>query len=261
MCLGMFVHVADVTPLKELEQQLQEVNGQLEAEVLRRTAELISTNEQLQGFTYSVAHDMRQQIRGINSNARLVILDSQQDLKPEATHRLQRLVSSANKLASLVDDMLTYARLGKQKVNAVPFDLTALAKDVTAFLADRGGRYRETEFIIADGMVANGDELLITIVMENLFENAITFSGDIEKPVIEVGQTDSAFFVRDNGLGFDMRFYNKLFQPFERIHGETDDFGTGIELASVKRIIERHGGCVWAEGAPGKGSTIYFTLP
>jgi PAS domain S-box-containing protein len=237
------------------------VRARLEEEVNMRTAELLATNEQLQGFTYSVAHDLRQQIRGISSNASILVTDSAEVLNPAALQTLSRLVDNSHRLAKLVDDLLTYARLGKEEPNKVLLDLTSLSAEVAAFLIERGGCLFNAEFDIEPGLEAMGDPLLVKILFENLLDNACKYSSKTETPVIKVGREGDAFFVRDNGVGFDMQYKGKLFMPFERLHADSVFAGTGIGLANVKRIVEKHGGEVSAEGKLGEGATFYFTLP
>jgi len=189
------------------------------------------------------------------------MLESLDALSPESLQTLYRLVGSAKKLATLVDDLLTYARLGRQEPSKESFDLTALTEEIAKFLVENGKCRKCTQFKIAQGLVGHGDPLLIRIVLENLLDNACKYSVETEDPVIEVDRKVEGFFVRDNGIGFDMRFYDKLFQPFERLHNESVYPGTGIGLANVKRIVDKHGGKVWAEGEPGKGATVFFHLP
>ena len=232
----------------------------LEQQVIARTADLLTINEQLQGFTYSVAHDLRQQIRGISSNASILMLDSVAVLDPESMQTLMRLVASSKKLAVLVDELLAYARLGKQEPAKEAFDLTALAAEVAKFLVERGACRKCAKIEIEDGLAAHGDSLLVQMVLENLLDNACKYSSETKEPMINIGRRGDAFFVRDNGVGFDMRFHEKLFQPFERLHSDAIYPGTGIGLANVKRIVNKHGGRVWAEGRVGEGATFYFTL-
>ena len=247
----------DVDDAKRIEEVAR---VRLEQQVVARTADLLAINEQLQGFTYSVAHDLRQQIRGISSNASILMLDSVVVLDPESMQTLKRLVASSKKLAVLVDELLAYARLGKQEPAKEPFNLSALAEEVSKFLVERGSCKKCAQIEIEDGLVAHGDSLLVQMVLENLLDNACKYSSETKQPVIQVGRRGDAFFVRDNGVGFDMRFHEKLFQPFERLHSDSIYPGTGIGLANVKRIINKHGGKVWAEGKVGEGATFYFSL-
>jgi PAS domain S-box-containing protein len=257
---GLIGTSQDITERKRREEQLRKLNEELDTMVQERTSELMQANEQLQGFTYSVAHDLRQQIRGISANASMLMIDAAEHLDSENQETLVRLAGNAKRLATLVDDLLTYARLGKQEPNLLPVDLSALAEEVAAYLIERGSCKQGTRFRVTPGMSARGDQVMLRIVLENLLENAAKYSSKRDAPVIEVGAEGDAFFVRDNGIGFDMRYADKLFQPFERLHRENEYSGTGIGLANVKRIVEKHGGRVWAEGAPGEGATIYFSL-
>jgi PAS domain S-box-containing protein len=252
--------VGSSTNIDDTRRADEAARERLEDQVMLRTAELLEINEQLQGFTYSVAHDLRQQIRGISSNASILMLEALEVLDAESLQTLHRLVGSAKKLGTLVDDLLTYARLGRREPTKESFDLTALTEEVADFLVENGKCGKSTVFKIAKGLVGYGDPLLIRIVIENLLDNACKYSVATKDPVIEVDHTGEAFFVRDNGIGFDMRFHDKLFQPFERLHSESIYPGTGIGLANVRRIVDEHGGKVWAEGNPGAGATLYFVL-
>lgn len=245
---------------RESAEQLRILKESLEVEVQRRTVDLMQSNERLQGFTYSVAHDLRQQIRGISTNAAMLMADLGSRLEGDDRRTVERLEESSKRLARLVDDLLTYARLGKQEPNKIPVDLTELAEEVVASLIERGCCRQGTQFRIGQGLASVADSLLVRVVLESLLENACKFSAGTENPIVEFGRQGGSFFVRDNGIGFDMQYIHKLFQPFERLHSDTTYAGTGIGLANVKRIVERHGGKVWAEGKLGEGATFYFTL-
>jgi PAS domain S-box-containing protein len=259
--MGIVGASADVTERKQIEERTRRLNEELESQVAARTAELLATNEQLQGFTYSVAHDLRQQIRGINANASILLLDLKDGLGPESRRILERLVGSSKQLGALVDDLLTYARLGKQAPTRQSLDLSALAEEVATVVIERGVCGAGTQFRIEPGLTASGDASMLRLVLENLLDNACKYSAEREAPLVEVGRDGEAFFVRDNGIGFEMRFASKLFQPFERLHVEGRYSGTGIGLANVRRIVEKHGGRVWAESEVDEGATFYFTLP
>jgi PAS domain S-box-containing protein len=247
----------DVDDVKRLDEVLR---VRLELEVTLRTAELLSANEQLQGFTYSVAHDLRQQIRGISTNAAIIMSDAADVLNEEHNGTLTRLVDSSKKLSKLVDDLLTYARLGRLEPIKKPIDLTKMTNGIAAFLTEHGLCGTAVQFNVESGLATLGDPILIRIVMENLLSNACKFSSRAENPTVEVGCEGPAFFVRDNGVGFDMEYRNKLFQPFERLHASSGFSGTGIGLANVRRIVEKHGGQVSAKSKPGEGATFYFSL-
>jgi signal transduction histidine kinase len=249
----------------EAEQALRlqeiELRSSLERLVAQRTHELMRANEQLQGFTYSVAHDLRQQIRGINGNASMLLQDCRDVLDDDSSETLQRLADSARKLGTLVDDLLTYARLGKHVPTTSDLDMSAIATEIAEHLSQGETYSNTTRYVIEPHLRGKADLSLMRIVLENLLDNASKYSSLSTNPVVEVGQSATGFFVRDNGIGFEMEFVGKLFQPFERLHSESIYPGTGMGLANVKRIVELHGGSVWAEGEPNKGATFYFSLP
>jgi len=257
-----FVGVSlDITDRKEAEIALRSLNEQLEKLVTERTADLLKTNEQLYGFTYSVAHDIRQQIRGMGANASMLLIDAADNLKPEDRETLCELVINSKKLATLVDDLLTHARLGKDAPKMVAVDVSALAREVDNDLKERNAYAPNTIVEIADGMNASSDGSMLRIVLQNLIDNAAKYSATRQPPRIRVGYEQGAFYVRDNGIGLDMAFAEKIFMPFERLHRDNDYPGNGIGLANVKRIIDRHGGRVWVESTEGSGATFFFTLP
>ncbi len=245
----------------ELMGVLSGLNAALEERVRERTAQLLSSNEQLQGFTYSVAHDFRQQIRGINLNASIVLEDACDVLPKENQENLKRMMQSAKQLGDLVDDLLGFARLTALTPKTTSFSLSKIAHEVSRYVVDREYCNSKTRFLITPDLVAVGDPAMMQIVLENLIDNACKYSSTTDLPLIEVGQDDQGFYVKDNGIGFDMQYLPKLFQPFERLHRGDEYTGTGIGLANVKRLVEKHGGKVWAEGSLGKGSTFHFTLP
>ncbi len=250
-----------VNDLKEVQGQLTELAADLELRVQQRTADLLFANEQLQGFTYSVAHDLRQQIRGISTNSTILLQDAGNVIPQANQDNLKSLVRSSKQLARLVDDLLGYARLAKHEPRLEPIDLSAMAREVSLYLAERDHCSPQTRFEIAPGLVSKGDATMMRIALDNLMDNACKYSSRTPTPFVEVGEDAQGFFVRDNGIGIDMTYAHKLFQPFERLLRDPDYSGTGIGLANVKRIIEKHGGRVWVESVMNQGSTFYFTLP
>ena len=250
--------VVDVTDKKHAEDEVNRLTNRLEEEVVKRTAELLAANEQLQGFTYSVAHDLRQQIRGISTNAAVVLEEAPDALEEVHRHNLRRLVHSAKQLSVVVDDLLNYARLGRQQPRVERVDLSALASLLGEQLAEEYGD-KAVDFEVEPGMIVFGDPSMLAIALQNLIDNAFKYSSQKESPRIRVGREGRGFFVSDNGVGFDMAYAAKVFVPFERLHAR-EFSGTGIGLANVKRIVERHGGTIKVESAPGVGTSFYFHL-
>lgn len=247
--IGAVNMLVDITGRKKSEEQIQELNRSLEARVVDRTA-------QLEAFCFSIAHDMRQHIRGVSLNAHMVS-DLIKDLDPDVRATLNRLVSSAKHMDRLVTDLLTYARMAKHEVRHEVIDFSQLASEVAAQLM---AIYPDAEFRIQPDMKVDGDPSSLGVVLQNLMDNACKYAAPDRKPVIEIGSVDGAFHVRDNGSGFEMKYASQLFQPFQRLHRHSDVPGTGIGLASVKQIIEKHGGKVWADSKPNQGATFFFEL-
>lgn len=237
------------------ESRIRTLNQELENRVIERTDELRAANTELEGFTYSVSHDLRGPLRTINATSKILLEDLGTELPEEARQLLTKQASAAGRLGQLIDDLLKLSRIARQEISRVSVDVSALALSVSSELVPG-------EFDIQPGMLAAADEDLLRFVLLNLMENAAKFSPQGTK--IQVGRKliagRSAFFVADHGIGFDMRYAEKLFLPFERLVRQEEFPGTGIGLANVKRIVERHGGEVWAESEPGKGATFYFTL-
>lgn len=259
---GFLKVVHDVSERRRLERELLQSRDELEARVGARTSELREANEDLQAFNHTVAHDFRTPIRGLVARCRLVEEDFGDLLPPEGTEQLRGLADNAKRLADLVDDLLEYARLGKTALVRSPVDLSGMVRRVgQEILPDCHGGAARIE--VEDGLTAEGDPRLLRLALRNLLENACKYSeGEVRvlfgREIVDGGE--SAFFVRDDGMGFDMAYAAKLFQPFERLHGRSGVDGTGIGLANVRRVIERHGGRIWAHGEPGVGATFWFTL-
>jgi PAS domain S-box-containing protein len=258
---GILVHGTDVTEQLLARQEVERLNAELELRVDERTQQLQLANRELEGFTYSVSHDLRAPLRAIVSSSQILLDDYSEQLEAGAKHELQRQLKAANKLAVLIDELLKLSRISRQMLNKKPVDLTALAETIATDLKSRYAP-KICDFQIAPGMVALADPLSLSLLLLNLMENASKFSPAGAQ--IEIGQTTSedvpVFWVRDKGIGFDMQYAHKLFQPFERLVTDDQFPGTGIGLANVKRIVERHGGRVWAESELGHGATFFFTL-
>jgi PAS domain S-box-containing protein len=230
--------------------------AELEQRVKERTEALEAANRELEGFTYSVSHDLRGPLRAIMSTSMILKEDFGSNLPAEAKDQLERQARAAKKMGDLIDDLLRLSRIGRQEMVCSPLDLTAMAHEVLGELPQKA------ECKIQDGMTVKADAKLMKLAVQNLLDNALKFSKNCDRPVVEMGiGGDGIYFVRDNGIGFDMAYADKLFGPFERLVRDDEYPGTGIGLANVKRIIERHGGRIWAEGEPEAGATFYFSIP
>ena len=243
---------------------ISDITDQKHAEEIKRiNNELAASNKEMEAFSYSVSHDLRAPLRSIDGFSQALLEDYSGSLDEQGQDYLNRICAASQRMGQLIDDILKLSRISRAEMQYQEVDLTALAKSVTAGL-DRSRNGREVEFIIAPGLSAVGDSGLIRIVLENLLDNALKFTGKQERARIEFGTTslngEEVFFVRDDGVGFDMAYANRLFGAFQRLHSMEEFKGTGVGLATVKRIIRRHGGHVQADSEVGKGATFYFTL-
>ncbi len=239
------------------EADLRALNASLDDIVRQRTAELTRANEEAEAFNYSIAHDLRSPLRAMNSTSRILLEDLGDALEPEHRTLLERQAHNAQRMGELIDALLGLARLARQPLQRSSFDLSALAREVAEGVGvSHVGDFSRIE--VSDGLRADADASLVRLVLQNLLENACKFSP--EGGTVRVGGENGTFWVRDEGVGFDMAFAAKLFLPFERLVSEDEFPGTGIGLANVKRIVERHGGRVWAESAPAQGAKFSFTL-
>jgi signal transduction histidine kinase len=244
---------------RQRQYEVRAFNEDLENRVTERTAELQRINAEAEGFSYTISHDLRAPLRAIIGTSMMLLEDFGDDIPEDAKHQLKRQANAANRLGALIDDLLHLSRLSRQEMQLIDFNLTEMAEAVAKDLRARSAAGNCT-FDIEPGLVGHGDPLLVQFVLMNLMENACKFSP--RGGAIRVGRSpDGAFFVQDDGIGFDMSYANKLFMPFERLVRDDQFPGTGIGLANVRRIIERHGGKVWAESTPGHGATFRFSLP
>ena len=236
----------------------------LERLVAERTAQYQAANQELEAFSYSVAHDLRAPLRGMSGFAGVLLDDYNDKLDAEMRGYLQRINASATLMGQLIDALLSLSRVTRSELHPQRTDLTDLARSAAAMLA-AGEPERKVDVVVSNGLAATVDRTLARTLLDNLVGNAWKFTRKVPAARIEVGATDAeggpAFFVRDNGAGFDMRYVGKLFSPFQRLHGATDFPGTGIGLATCRRIVDRHHGRLWGEGQVGAGATFYFTLP
>jgi len=246
-----------------LYERLRDHAAELEQRVAERTVELAAVNKELEAFAYSVSHDLRAPLRSIDGFSRALLEDYEDRLDAEGQDYLHRVRASCQRMGQLIDDLLRLSRVTRGEMRREPVDLSALAQEIAVELQETQPE-RRVEFIIQPGLAADGDARLLRVVLENLLGNAWKFTGKRRQARIEFGLTEaegrSVYFVSDNGAGFDMAYADRLFGAFQRLHSLAEFRGTGIGLATVQRVIHRHGGHVWAEGAVGQGATFYFTL-
>jgi PAS domain S-box-containing protein len=255
--------IQDVSEHKRAEEEIKKLNTELEQRVIDRTAQLEASNKELASFAYSVSHDLRAPLRGIDGWSLALLEDYGERLDDQARKYLHRVRAETQQMGRLIDDMLKLSRVTLAELQLMPIDLTAMGRSIATRLQEES-LHRRIEFIIQPALKANGDSQLIDIALFNLFDNAVKFTGTRSHARIEFGEAEvdggKAFFVHDDGVGFDMAHAPKLFGAFQRLHKSSEFPGTGVGLATVQRIIHRHGGRIWANAQVDQGATFYFTL-
>ncbi|MES2395130.1 MAG: PAS domain S-box protein [Bacteroidota bacterium] len=253
--------ISDITERKKNEEKINQLNKNLEQNIVQ----IENTNKELESFSYSVSHDLRAPIRAINGFSKIVEKKYGPQFDEEGKDLLNTITKESIKMGQLIDDLLAFSRLGKKEIEKTTVDMTALAKEVVDEVLKLSEEKYKAKISVGNLLPSACDKTLIRQVFVNLLSNALKFSHTKPNPVIEIDSKDEndavVYYVKDNGVGFDMKFYDKLFGVFQRLHSPEEFTGTGIGLAIVKRIIIRHGGKVWAEGKVNEGATFYFSLP
>ena len=249
----------DISESKRVEEQINSLNEDLE----RRAQELSAANQELEAFAHSVSHDLRAPLRRIHGFSQALLEDYADSLDGQGMDYLERLHASSKQMTQLIDDLLDLSRITSSEIRRQRVDLSAMAQAIASDL-QKTTPERQVEIIIQVGITVKGDPHLLQVMLANLLDNAWKFTGKQAAPRIEFGSVRTrgkhVFVVRDNGAGFDMAYADKLFGPFQRLHSQAEFPGTGIGLATVQRIVHRHGGQIWAESEAGKGADFYFTL-
>lgn len=257
------VMLNDVTERKRTQRELEQLNRELEDRVRSRTEQLEAANKELEAFSYSVSHDLRAPVRHIDGFVKLL----ERELPPatdKAAHYLRTIAASSQRMAALIDDLLALSRTGRAPLDMKTVQLRQLVDEVIVDLRPDVAR-RKIDWRIAPLPAVRADASLLRVVLQNLLENAVKYTKPQRAAVIEIGALqlddgDTAIYVRDNGVGFDMRYADRLFGVFQRLHRAEDFEGTGIGLATARRVVHRHGGRIWGEGEPGRGACFYFTV-
>jgi two-component system sensor kinase len=250
--------------LAEAKRQMERISLELEHRVEERTAELNATIRELEAFSYSISHDMRAPLRAIDGFSQMLHDDYNDKLDSEGKRLIEVIRNNTLNMGRLIDGLLAFSRLGRQQMESAPLSMSDLVKDaIEEVRTSITGR--NVEFRVSDLPNVTGDRVLLRQVLINILSNAVKFSRDRNPAVIEIGSKVEAdrniYYVRDNGVGFDSQYAEKMFGVFQRLHAATEFEGTGLGLAIVQRIVQRHGGKVWAEGTPGVGATLYFAFP
>jgi light-regulated signal transduction histidine kinase (bacteriophytochrome) len=250
---------SDITKRTQAEEEIKKLNEELK----RRTIELEAANKELETFSAAAAHDLRTPLIVIGALSQKIFKCYFDKLDAKGRDYLQQLLLNTRKMEQLIEDLLKLSYVTRAGIKHETLDLSEFAKSILVEL-QKNDPARQVEFMVAEGLLAEGDPRLLRLMLENLLRNAWKFTIKCQRPCIEVGAIPIGdkltYFIRDNGCGFDMTYMDRLFKPFHRLHTSEEFTGTGIGLATVKRIIDRHGGRIWAESAVEKGTTFFFTL-